>query len=240
MVSAAAAITAWVAVGQRGQLLRIIDNEIRCLPPLPPTLLHLACGDCALLTDLGCLPASLRTLDCWKCPALESLPPLPPLLRELLCRSCVSLRTLPSLPASLLELCCWRCSVATMPPLPLNLKRLWCRECPVLHALGCLPAGLKELYCLRCPCLTSLPPLPSGMRCLECEGVPLARMLALPAGLRELYVGCGIRLPDTQPRSCVVAVAYNRMTWRMHVAAWHGADRGATAACLPSAALQYV
>ncbi len=154
MPRAAEAIEAWLAAGDTEAFLRIEDDTVVVLPPLPATLTRLYCYMCLALVSLRNLPAALVYLNCTRCPALVALPRLPVTLSQLICFHCSALASLPRLPAALTILnCCWDTALVKLPRLPAALTRLDCWGCAALVELPPLPAALTLLS----SAFTSLP-----------------------------------------------------------------------------------
>lgn len=97
--------------------------KIRSLPPLPPELIHLNCGNTMI----------------------ESLPDLPKGLKKLICNN-TGISTLPELPAELELLDCSDTSISSLQSLPAKLKILRCQR-SYLEDLPDLPEGLEVVDC---------------------------------------------------------------------------------------------
>lgn len=143
------------------QFLDISFNSLTQLPPLPPTLLHLNCGN----------------------NLLETLPILPPTLHVLLCEF-NKLVILPTLPTSLINLNLMNNQVETLPRLPTSLQVMLCRFNKLL-VLPTLPSSLRNLDCGK-NCLQVLPVLPINLRRLSCDFNNLTMLPALPVHLHGL------------------------------------------------------
>jgi len=168
-------------------------NVLTSLPPLPPNLDTLICGN-NQLTSLPELPNSLTHLRCYN-NLLTSLPVLPESLIFINCNNNL-LANLPALPVSLHYLNCGSNLLADLPALPSLLEDLICGF-NQLENLPALPNSLTDLYCTN-NLLVNLPTLPNSLEYLECSYNQLTSLPDLPDFITSIICSFNFleNLPD--------------------------------------------
>jgi len=145
------------------ELLFCYDNQLTCLPTLPPTLKSLYCSK----------------------NKLSSLPELPDSLENLCCSN-NHLTFLPPLPDNIILLSCDHNWLTSLPTLPPSIETLYCCS----NWISSLPEFPESIYSINCTnnCLTFLPKLPDSLITLFCDKNPMRILPDLPNSLLRLMI----------------------------------------------------